>query len=371
MSGRVLVVGAGVGGLAVARALRDRGIDVLVVERRAAPPLAGFAVNLPGNAVRALHAAGLGDELEEHGTPVSRREYRTARDRLLFAVDEAAFWGDSLCVRRQRLMADLEAGLPSGCVRYGTAVTSLETGDGVVRARLSDGTQQVADFVVGADGVGSAVRTQLFGSVAPTSARLSESSWRFLTADPGVDCWTAWTSSAGTLLLIPVDDGQVYGYASASAGGAVGTDPSWLTETFGDYPERAARAVDTATADPAALHHASLSEVRQPVWTRGRVALIGDAAHATAPVWAQGAALAVEDALVLADELATRSDWELVGAAYERRQRPRVEHVQAMTDRLSRAAALPDWLRNRVAPRLGPRNYRATHEPLRTPVLHG
>ena len=96
--------------------------------------------------------------------------------------------------------------------------------------------------------------------------------------------------------------------------------------------------------------------------------LVGDAAHATAPVWAQGAALGLEDALVLAALLAERSEWSTVGAAYEALRRPRVAHVQAMTDRLSRTARQPGWARNLLLPVIGPRSYRATYEPLRIPV---
>jgi 2-polyprenyl-6-methoxyphenol hydroxylase-like FAD-dependent oxidoreductase len=95
------------------------------------------------------------------------------------------------------------------------------------------------------------------------------------------------------------------------------------------------------------------------------VVLAGDAAHATAPVWAQGAALALEDALVLAALLAEHPDWRTVGSAYEALRRPRVAHVQAMTDRLSRTARMPGWARNLVLPVLGPRSYRATYAPLR------
>ena len=112
-----------------------------------------------------------------------------------------------------------------------------------------------------------------------------------------------------------------------------------------------------------------MEEVRQPRWHRCSVVLVGDAAHATAPVWAQGAALALEDALVLADLLASQSDWTVVGDEFERRRRARVEHVQAMTDRLSRAASLPGWLRDRLLPFVGPRSYRETYGALKHPVL--
>lgn len=98
----------------------------------------------------------------------------------------------------------------------------------------------------------------------------------------------------------------------------------------------------------------------------GRV-LIGDAAHATAPVWAQGAALAAEDALVLAELLNELGDWSVAGDEFERRRRPRVEHVQAMTDKLSHAARLPGWLRDSLLPIVGPRTYRQTSRPFARP----
>jgi 2-polyprenyl-6-methoxyphenol hydroxylase-like FAD-dependent oxidoreductase len=106
-----------------------------------------------------------------------------------------------------------------------------------------------------------------------------------------------------------------------------------------------------------------------PNWSHGRVVLIGDAAHATAPVWAQGAALAIEDALLLAELLATCEDWDRVGLEYEHRRRPRVEHVVAATDRLSRMAGMPSLLRDALMPLAGPRSYRAAYQPLRAPVL--
>ena len=110
-----------------------------------------------------------------------------------------------------------------------------------------------------------------------------------------------------------------------------------------------------------------MEEVRCERWSRGRLALIGDAAHATAPVWAQGAALALEDAIVLADLLAGRSDWT-GGRRVRAATATRVAHVQAATDKMSRLAAMPARLRDLVAPVLGPRAYREAYRPLRAPV---
>lgn len=365
MDRRVVVAGAGIAGLALAQALRKRDIPVLVVDRLAGPPDAGLALNLPGNAVRALGALGFADGIAKLGTPVLRREYRDVHGRLVFAVDEEAFWRDgagSRCVRRQDLLDLIGRDLPDGTVRWNCAVTALEQTPSGVDVTLSGGSTESCGLVVGADGVRSTVRAAALKDPALSSALLSKASWRFMAPDPGVDCWTVWSGAQGAFLLIPVDRGEVYGFASATRGGAVETDPEWLRTTFATFPDPVPQVIETAQA----LYHSPIEEVRIPRWSQGRVVLIGDAAHATAPVWAQGAAMAVEDALVLAELLATHQDWAQVGQPYEDRRRPRVTHVQQMTDRLARAAGLPNWLRGAVLPFVGPRTYRETYGPLRT-----
>ncbi|GEA89384.1 FAD-dependent oxidoreductase [Cellulomonas cellasea] len=365
MTRRVLVVGSGVAGLATARALRSAGMhDVTVVERRSGAPEPGLGLNLPGNAVRALAALGVAEEVLAAGVPVRRREYRTDRGRLLFAVDEAAFWSGvapSVCVRPGRLLDALGAGQP---VRRGVGVVRVVGDASGAEAELEDGTREPADLVVGADGVRSVVRD----AVAPTAGRASvmtATSWRFVVPDPGVACWTAWTGGGLALLLVPVGPGEVYGYASSSRGGGTGSGLDWLAAAFARFPEPARLAVEAACAPGATRYHSAVTEVRAATWHRDRVLVLGDAAHATGPVWAQGAAGALEDALVLAEALAAEDDWVRACAAWERRRRPRVAHVQATTDRMSRLAALPDALARPLAPLAGPRAFRAAYGPLR------
>jgi len=373
VSRQVVIVGGGAAGLAAAQALYHKGIPAMMLESRAALPDAGLAVNLPGNAIKALDGLGLAGELSEKGTPVSRREYRNERGRLLFAVDEMEFWGRSAqprCVRRSDLVKLLAQGLPDEAVRHEREVVSVrqsagDSGAGSVMAVLADGSAEQGALLVGADGVHSAVRREVFGGDAPRAALLSDASWRFMTPNPGVECWTVWAGSHGALfLLIPVDQGEAYGWVSAP-----GRAPGALPAAFTGFPKIVRETLETAWAQPVPPYHSPLEEVRMPSWSRGRVVLIGDAAHATAPVWAQGAALAIEDALVLAELLATREDWDRVGLEYEQRRRPRVEHVVAATDRLSRMAGMPSLLRNALMPLAGPRSYRAAYQPLRAPVV--
>jgi 2-polyprenyl-6-methoxyphenol hydroxylase-like FAD-dependent oxidoreductase len=371
MTSRVLVVGGGIAGFGLLRALSLRGVSCTLVERLPAPPGSGLGLNLPGNAVRALAALGLADEVVDRGRRIRRREYRNKAGRLLFAVDEEAFWGEvgpSVCLRRGDLLDVLRASTPEVTPRWHTPLVLAELVDEGVRVQLESGSTETYDFVVGADGVHSAVRRVLLPTDDSRRSLMTEASWRFTAPNPGVDCWTVWSGGQGTLLLIPVDEEHVYGYASTTRGGAAGDDPRWLGSTFAGFPEPVATTVAAALDDPGQLYYSPVEEVRCEHWSRGRLALIGDAAHATGPVWAQGAALALEDALVLADLLAERRDWSSVGAEFERLRRPRVAHVQAATDRMSRLAGLPGRLRDVVAPVLGPRAYRAAYGPLRTPV---
>jgi len=287
---------------------------------------------------------------------------------LLFAVDEAGFWGPdhgSVCALRGDVLDLLRSGVSASGIRWGTTVRALSERERKVEVSFQNADPESYDFVVGADGVHSTVRTGIFGRGGQRAAVMSTAGWRFVTTNPGVDCWTVWSGRAGTFLLIPVDAERAYGYASATRGGAVGSDPQWLASTFNDYPELVRNAVSSVLAEPSSLYYSPVEEIKLSSWHTGRVLLIGDAAHATAPVWAQGAALAAEDALVLAEVLATREDWTMVGSEFERRRRPRVEHVQKMTDRMSRAAAIPGWLRDAILPFVGPRTYRETFVPLR------
>ena len=114
MTRRVLVVGAGVAGLATARALRGVGFEVTVVERRPGAPLPGLGLNLPGNAARALDALGVAEQVLAAGIPVTRREYRTARGRLLFAVDESALEEQRSEKYRHALIAVVSIGVRAG-----------------------------------------------------------------------------------------------------------------------------------------------------------------------------------------------------------------------------------------------------------------
>lgn len=369
MTGSVLVVGGGIAGRAVARVLAREGLGCTVVEQRETVGR-GMGVNLPGNAVRALRELGVPAEALASGIPVRRREYRNSRGRLLFTVDDERFWRNvapSVCLRHGDLLEALA--LPATVtLEHGRAVAARSRTAGVDVELEGDDRPRRFDLVIGADGVRSTMRRAIADDALRPSS-MTGSSWRFVTDNPGVDCWTAWSGRDATFLLIPVEEGRVYGYAARTRGGDTGTDRSWLARTATAFPAVVGQAVSQAVAE-GELHHAAVEEVRLERWHDGPLVLVEDAAHATGPVWAQGVAMALEDALVLGELLAVTpvEGWARVGADFERLRRPRVDHVRSATDKMSRLAGLPGFLRDAVAPVLGPRNYRSAYEPLLTTV---
>ena len=363
-SQRIVIAGGGIAGLATWRALKQRDIASLVVERRPVAADGGLAINLPGNAIAALEQLGLSADIARLGHPVRKREYRSRDDRLLAAIDEDSFWGEAhrpRAVRRADLMAMLGHGMEASELLSDRAIASVQQDPSAAHVRLDNDEQLSTRLLVGADGVRSTVRQVVMGASQPSAAHIASASWRFMAPNPGIDGWTVWTGEHGTILLLPVDDATVYGWVAVSSPDVAGDDLKQLDQAFRDFPERVRKALAWALAHPESLYHSPIEEVRLSRWSEGRVVLLGDAAHATAPVWAEGAALAMEDALALAGIVSDTDDMAAVGRRFEQARQPRVAHVQAMTDRLSKSARLPYGLRRFIMPFVVPRSYRATY----------
>ena len=359
---RVLVVGGGIGGLAVARALQRRGLQPEVVERTADWSQPGAGVYLPANSVRALSALGLQAALLDRACEITRTRFLEHRGRLLAEVDLPAFWGATgpcLAISRRDLHQLLREGIP---VRLGTTVTALEVHLPMVHAVFDDGATGDYDLVVGADGVRSWVRTVVFAGTTPRF--LGMVGWRFLVDGfPEVTGWTARLTPGKAFFTLPLGGGRIYCFAGIDAPATTDPssgDPAKLAELFGEFAEPVPTIVGAYLATGQQPYFSAFEEVVQRPWVQGRVVLVGDAAHAMSPNMAEGAGMAAEDALVLAETVAAGRPLQ----QFEARRRPRVEFVQTQTHRRDRMRNLPPVIRIATLRLVGRRIYRSNYTSL-------
>jgi 2-polyprenyl-6-methoxyphenol hydroxylase-like FAD-dependent oxidoreductase len=371
---RILVVGAGIGGLGAARALALRGISVDVVEREPTWAEAGAGIYLPGNAVRALRALGLESAVTERAAPIPRQLIYDHRGRLLSQIDLAPLWGDvGACVALHR--ADLHQVLWSGgegvTVRMGMPVRRLRQDGEAVRVEFGDGTIGDYELVIGADGTHSTVRDLTFGAGAVRP--LGQRAWRFVTRCPSeVKTWTAMLGREMTFLAVPIGRGRVYCYCDVPAsvnthgdgGAATGDVAKLLAKLLADFAGPVPAVLDSLGPE-IAVHAGPIEEVVLSGWSRGSVLLIGDAAHATSPNMAEGAAMALEDGLVLAECLASEQPVSRALTSFEARRAPRTRWVRAQTHRRDRTRSLPPMVRDLVLRRWGRQIFHHNYRPLR------
>ena len=358
---RVLVVGGGIAGLATARALQQQGLEADVVERAAAWSHPGTGMYLPANSVRALSSLGLQGSLLDRAYEIKRQLFLDERGRVLLDVDLSGVWGVTgpcVAISHSAFHELLREGI---AVRPGMTITALDDDGSGVRTTFTNGSTDVYDVVVGADGVHSWVRSAVFGGA---EARfVGQASWRFLVDGfPEISNWTVQVGRGRAFLTLPLGGGRIYCYADVTAPDAIdptGGDLAKLAELYRDFAEPVATIV-TDRLPQARPYFAPIEEVVQQPWVLGRVVLVGDAAHAMSPNMAEGAGMALEDALVLAQTIAGGLPLE----AFEARRRPRVAFVQAQTHRRDRTRNLPSLVRAATLRLVGQRIFRGNYKGL-------
>lgn len=314
-SSRVVVIGGGIGGLTAAAALHQRGRRVTVLERARSLEPVGAAISLAPNSLRALDVIGIGDEIRDLAAWQGDGGLRTPRGRWLSRsgaeAAAARFGGPLVLLHRATLINSLAALLPPDAVRTGVAATLADPGDGDRPARVTtpDGELE-ADLVVAADGIHSAVRRTLFPD-HPGPVYSGFTTWRVVIPVPGAEFASHETWGRGRIWgTHPLKDGRVYAYAAAMtpAGQHAHDDErAELLRRFGDWHDPIPAVLAAARPENVLRHDVHHIAEPLPAFHRGRVALLGDAAHAMPPTLGQGGNQAVEDAVVLAhhsDDLA-------------------------------------------------------------------
>lgn len=350
---RVIIVGAGIGGLTLALALARRGIAATVVERAPALEPVGAGLQLGPNALKVLDRLGVGAAVMAASVGPERAEVRDAATGRLLVVnrlgaDAVDRWGAPYrVIRRSALQAALwEAVAAEGvAVRLGAAVKGVVQHDGGVSVALADGAALAGEALVGCDGLHSAVRAAI---ATPAPPRFTgQTAWRGLAAmpTPAPLRVEVFTGPRSHFVRYPVAEGLVNMVAVTEAAARDGEswdtegEPAQLAAAFAGWP---CVVRDTIAAVARPWRSGLYDRPPLPVWSVGRVTLLGDAAHPMLPFLAQGAAMAIEDAEVLARRLCATDDVAAALRLYQQDRRARTAKVQAWSTRNARLFHLPN-----------------------------
>jgi len=336
----VAIVGGGIGGLFAANALIADGLRVSVYEQAPALGEVGAGVYITPNSVRHLERVGLGPAVEKWGARVGPGSRYFRHDGTPIApvqVTDSAGWNATFGMHRADMVEFLAAALPAGVVRTGHRGTGFTQDGDVARVSFANGAVAEADVVIAADGIHSELRQYVVPPTRPVfSGTVAYRGLipRELVPDWPAGCWEMWLGQAKHFLTYPVRAGSLINYVgfvpadqemkeSWSAPG----DPDALRREFAGWDPRIGsllRQVQTT------FRSALYDREPLPTWTKGRLSLLGDAAHAMLPHLGQGANQSIEDGMALATILA-RADRKTAPAAllaYERLRRERVAQVQ-------------------------------------------
>jgi len=336
----VLIVGGGIGGLFAANALIAQGMRVAVHEQASALGEVGAGVFLTPNAVRHLQRVGLGPAVERWGARVGTSSRYFRHDGTPIAsvqVTDASGWNATFGMHRADLIDLLAANLPVGTVRTGQRAVGFGQDDDLARVEFADAAIAEADVVVAADGIHSELRPHVFPPSEPVFH--GTISYRGLVPrerlpDWPMDRWQMWAGPSKHFLVFPVRHGTMINYVgfvptdeemkeSWSAPG----DPEVLRSAFEGWDPRVGevlKEVDTT------FRWALYDRDPLPTWVKGRLTLLGDAAHPMLPHLGQGANQSIEDGMALATILSHVSASAAPAAlkAYDRLRRERVAEVQ-------------------------------------------
>jgi salicylate hydroxylase len=336
----VVIVGGGIGGLFAANALIAHGLRVSVHEQAPALGEIGAGVFLTPNSVRHLQRVGLGPSVEKWGVRVGAGSQYFRHDGAPIApvqVTDSSGWNATFGMHRADLVEMLAKALPAGVVHTGHRGAGFEPIGDIARVSFADGGVAEGDIVIAADGIHSELRHY----VAPPSRPVFHGSVAYRGVLPHAliphwptDAWQMWLGKARHFLTFPVRAGELINYVgfvpadeemkeSWSAPG----DPDVLRREFEGWDPRIGSLLSQVQKT---FRWALYDREPLPTWTRGRLTLLGDAAHPMLPHLGQGANQSIEDGMALATILA-QVDRAAVPAAllaYERLRRERVAAVQ-------------------------------------------
>lgn len=328
---KIGIIGGGIGGVAAAAALRRFGFQTTVYERAPRLQEIGAGMMLWPNATRILKSLGLLNQVASHSGPNSHFLVRRSSGKVLMNIALGRFEVPALCTRRSDLLASLLSVLPPEWIGLGREFTHLEQWKSGVRVHFADGGVEEHDTVIGADGIRSRVRAQLFGISDPVHRGYTI--WRGVSAYAGPAIRRGYNSESwghgSRFGILAIGQGRFAWYATANRPALPVASPDErkgeILQRFAGWHEPIPALIESTES---ILENGAYDLPPLPRWTCGRVTLLGDAAHPCTPNLGQGACMALEDALVLAKCFSKERSIAAALHCYESLRRGRTGHIQ-------------------------------------------
>ncbi len=332
---RILVIGAGIGGLTAAIALGRRGFRVTMIERDPDWSVYGVGIIQQSNVVRAMHALGILEDYLDAGVGFDHVEIFAPDGRRLARVPSPKLvpeYPANVGIGRRALQSVLakRARESGATIRLGIEAMRLDDDGNAVDVLLSDDSTERYDAVIGADGLFSSTRSQLLPD-APPPQLTGQGVWRYnFPREPGLDALAVYEGPIG-MGLVPMSSELMYLYVTSPEPGNPRYPREGLAQAMRDKlknaPPRIAALAADITDDAAVVYKPLEWLYLEGPWHKGRVALLGDAVHATTPHLGQGAGMAIEDGIVLAEELERAETPQAAFAAWQARRVERCRYV--------------------------------------------
>ncbi len=344
-SKRAIIIGGGIGGITTAIALQQVGIEVAVFERAKEMQEVGSGLPIWTNALRALQKLGVADIVEALGQPVTAGSVTDWRGNVLADVSAKELLEKlgtiNMVVHRANLLSALLAVAGPEHVYLGATCIGCTQDARGVSAHFADGKEARGDLLIGADGVHSRIRTQLFGATKPRYCGYT--CWRGIAHTTRTDIET-WAWGKGCQFgITPMSENRAYWFAQRYAPEGEQDAPcgrkSQVYTLFRDWHEPIPEII-AATEEATILRNDVYEGQYLPHWSRGRVTLLGDAAHTMTPNLGQGACIAIEDAVELTTCLSIENDIMAALRLYEKRRIRRANAIARLAGFLGKAVQL-------------------------------
>ena len=349
---RILIVGGGISGLTLTALLQQRGFKPTLVERVPEYGGVGFIIVLWPSGSRILKGLGLYEELLETGLPFEKYNVWNDGGEMLHSYSVLPVtdkYGPMISIYRPELINVLQKAVNPEFLRMNTSVEKIEQTNDEVFVTFTDGKEEIFDLVIGSDGVNSQTRKLVFGDVPLTFSGMS--GWSFwvesdiLESSQIAEFW-----GTGKFLGIWPTRGRLSVFTSVKRPQGIADPLETRIETINNHFKDFGGIVPeilSCLEDPAEIYHNDYYDLKMDRWHRGRVVLLGDAAHAILPTAGGGGSMAMEGAAVMADELC-RADSKYISHSFEAymgRRRSRVEKIQNQSRMMGKVA----YANNRLA----------------------